>query len=120
MNELICILQAYRNDSNGVLIDELIEIVEEEKINSVEELKSIDGEPEDIAVKKYLKEIDANPYEYDGLLYDEIQKLKHLRRSIADGNESEQKRRLVQYCMLTNRYTPFPSIAYEMIINGEI
>lgn len=39
MNELICILQAYRNDSNGVLIDELIEIVEEEKINSVEELK---------------------------------------------------------------------------------
>lgn len=120
MDELKDILQAHRNDSNGVLVDELIEIIEEENITSAEELKNVYDESEDDVVRDYLKEIDGNPFEYEGLLFREIQKLKLLREAIANGNEPEQKRRLVQYCVLTGRSTPFPFVAYEMIIREEI
>lgn len=120
MNELICLLKEHKNHLNTGLVDELIELIEDEKIDSLAQLKKIDSEPSDIVICNYLKEIDANPFEYDGFLYDEIQQLKHLRKAISAGNEIEQMRALVKYCMLTNRFTPFPALAYEMISSNEI
>ncbi len=120
MDELIRLLEAHRNNSNNGPIDELIELIEDEKIDSLMQLKTFENELSNTVIRNYLEEIDANPFEYEGLLYDEIQELKRLRKLISDGDETEQKRLLVKYCILTNRTTPFPAVTYEMISNDEI
>ena len=77
--EIIKEIQKCITDQNIDYIEELADIIIEEKIDNLESLKDYeisynnidDNNSYDLVINKYLKEIDSNPYEYEGRLYDD-------------------------------------------------
>ena len=118
---IIDILQSKRNGLNDCIIDGLIEAIEMDEVHFVEELQEIEYEwSVEKTMKHYLADIDSSICEYDGRLYEEIQKLKAERKLIGEGDSQESIKHLIIYCSLTNRTNPFPFTTYQMIMNGEL
>lgn len=121
MNILISTLLTFKTELNEVVIDSLINDIEDEGVNSLEELKSLEQrEPLEETVAFFLREIDGCIFEYDGRSYDEIQRLKQERKLIGNAQTHEERKHLILYCALSNRYIPFPFTAYQMILAGEL
>lgn len=122
MNSLVENLCVIKNDKNSGIVEELISIIEEEGINTIDELELLQKEegPIEKTVLSYLKEIDNSWFEYDGRLYDEIQRLKIERNLIGDAKSPESLKHLIVYCSLTNRDNPLPFTTYQMLLRGEI
>lgn len=122
-------LQEYVSDENILYIEELSKIIIEENIKSLEELKEYEKEynkengkllsTEEI-IKKCINNIDNSQYEYDGLLYDQIQKLKNERKLIDDELIDNKILHIIKYYYLTNRENPFPYLTYQLITQKKI
>ena len=122
-------LQKHVNNDNIYYIEELANIIIEEKINSIEELKEyenkynkINGEIpslEDMA-KRWINLIDTYPYEHDGLLLSQIKKLQEERKLINDSLLENKILHIIKYHYLTNRDNPFPYQTYQLIIQDKL
>ena len=126
--EIIKKLQEHISDQNIDYIEELADIIIEEKIKNLNDLKDYeskynnvdDGNSYDEVISKYLKEIDNNPYEYEGRLYNDIQSLKQERKQINTDVIEDKVLHLIKYFRMTNRDNPFPYITYQLIINNKL
>lgn len=126
--EIIKEIQKCITDQNIDFIEELADIIIEEKIDNLESLKDYeisynnidDNNSYDLVINKYLKEIDSNPYEYEGRLYDDIQLLKQERKLMNTDEFDNKVYHLIKYFKMTNRYNPFPYITYQLILNNKI
>jgi len=119
MENLIEALQSFRSELNGLIIDCLVEDIKEEGLCSLCELKEVEDKTDaEIIIKNYLKEIDDNPFEFEGKSYDEIQTLKRERKMIGNGKSQVEKKHFIIYCQLTNRINPLPYTTYQMILDG--
>jgi hypothetical protein len=126
---LIKKLQENVSDENILFIEELSQIIIEENIKTLEELKEYEIEYnkengkvlsiEEI-IKKCIENIDKSPYEYDGLLYDQIQMLKKERKMIDDELIDNKILHIIKYYYLTKRENPFPYITYQLIITNKL
>lgn len=126
---LIQELQTHANNDNIYYIEELANIIIEEKINSIQELEVYEKEYNKVndeyqstenALKKWIGIIDKYPYEYDGLLYDQIQKLKNERELINDGILENRVLHVIIYYHLTKRDNPFPYQTYQLIMQDKL
>ena len=126
--EIIKEIQKHITDQNIDFIEELADIIIEEKIDNLESLKAYelsynnidDNNSYDLVINKYLKEIDSNPYEYEGRLYDDIQLLKQERKLMNTDEFDNKVYHLIKYFKMTNRYNPLPYITYQLIVNNKI
>jgi len=126
---LIQELQTHANNENIYYIEELANIIIDENINSVQELEEyekqynkVNGEYQTIeeSIKKWIKIIDQYPYEYDGLLYDQIQELK-IERKLIDFRKIKNKiLHIIKYYYLTKRDNPYPYQTYQLIIQNKL
>lgn len=122
---LIQNLLAHTSNENIFYIEELADIIIDEKIISLEELKQYEEvynrhmTLED-SLKYWIKIIDEDPFEFDEPSYDQIQKLKQERRAMDVGSIDERLTHVIKYYMMTNRDNPFPYRTYEFIIEGKI
>ena len=107
---LIQELQTYANNENIYQIEELADIIIEEKITSIQDLENYEREYNKVneeyqsiefAINKWIEIIDKYPYEYDGLLYDELQELKKERKLIDDEILENRVLHLIKYYYLT-------------------
>lgn len=126
---LIQELQTHANNDNIYYIEELANIIIEEKINSIQELEVYEKEYNKVndeyqstenALKKWIEIVDKYPYEYDGLLYDQIQKLKNERELINDGILENRVLHVIIYYHLTKRDNPFPYQTYQLIMQDKL
>lgn len=126
---LIQELQTHANNDNIYYIEELANIIIEEKINSIQELEAYEKQYNKVndeyqstenALKKWVEIIDKYPYEYDGLLYDQIQKLKSERKLINDGTLENRVLHVIKYYYLTKRDNPFPYQTYQLIMQDKL
>ena len=126
---LIQELQAHANNENIYYIEELADIIIDEKINSIQELEEYEKQYNKVndeyqtienSMKKWIEIIDKYPYEYDGLLYDQIQELKKERKLIDDGTTENRVLHIVKYYYLTKRDNPFPYQTYQLIIHNKL
>lgn len=126
---LIQELQTHANNENIYYIEELANIIIDENINSVQELEEyekqynkVNGEYQTIeeSIKKWIKIIDQYPYEYDGLLYDQIQELKIERKLIDVGTLENRILHIIKYYYLTKRDNPYPYQTYQLIIQNKL
>jgi len=126
---LIQELQTHANNENIYYIEELANIIIDENINSVQELEEyekqynkVNGEYQTIeeSIKKWIKIIDQYPYEYDGLLYDQIQELKIERKLIDVGTLENKILHIIKYYYLTKRDNPYPYQTYQLIIQNKL
>lgn len=118
-------LQEHVNNNNIFYIEELSKIIIEENIQSLDELKEYERRYhryltiEEI-IKKCIDTIDKYPYEYDGLLYDQIQELKKERKLIDDELLENKIVHIIKYYYLTNRDNPFPYLTFKLIIQDRL
>ena len=126
---LIQELQTHANNDNIYYIEELANIIIEEKISSIQELEVYEKEYNKVndeyqstenALKKWIGIVDKYPYEYDGLLYDQIQKLKNERELINDGTLENRVLHVIIYYHLTKRDNPFPYQTYQLIMQDKL
>ncbi len=126
---LIQELQTHANNDNIYYIEELANIIIEEEINSIQELEAYEKQYNKVndeyqstenALKKWVEIIDKYPYEYDGLLYDQIQKLKSERKLINDGTLENRVLHVIKYYYLTKRDNPFPYQTYQLIMQDKL
>lgn len=116
-------LRKHINNTNAYIINDLVDILIEERINSIEELEKYEkdsnsNQSTDEIVKLYLHDIDTYVGEYDNCNLDSMKKLKELRGSIDSSDDGIKA--LILYCSLTNRDNPFPYITYQLIINNKL
>lgn len=122
---LIKELQSRVSNDNIYFIEELADIIIEEKIQTLEELKMYESNYnnnlsiEEVIINR-IKEIDNNPFEYDGLLHSQIGILKEERKLIESGNLENKIMHLIKYYSLTKRYNPFPYLTYQFIMQGKL
>ena len=122
-------LQEHVTNENILYVEELSKIIIEENIKSLEELKRYEIKYnekkgkflsiEEI-INECIKNIDESPYEYDGLLYDQIQKLKNERKLMDDELIDNKILHIVKYYYLTNRDNPFPYLTYQLIVQNKL
>lgn len=125
--EIIKKLQEHITDQNIDYIEELVDIIIEEKIESIDDLKVYENKYNNVdssnlyndVIYNYIKEIDDNPYEYEGRLYDDIQTLKQERKMMNSDIIEDKIFHLIKYFKMTNRENPFPYITYELITNNK-
>jgi len=126
---LIQELQTHVNNENIYYIEELADIIINEKITSIQELENYERQYNKVneeyqstenAIKKWIEIIDKYPYEYDGLLYDKIYELKQERKLIDDEILENRVLHIVKYYHLTERDNPFPYQTYQFIIQGKL
>lgn len=126
---LIQELQTHANNENIYYIEELADIIINEKIISIQELENYERQYNKVneeyqstenAIKKWIEIIDKYPYEYDGLLYDKIYELKQERKLIDDEILENRVLHIVKYYHLTERDNPFPYQTYKFIIQGKL
>ena len=117
-------LRKYTNDNNICYVDELIDIIAEEKIKKLQDLKKYEEKYNNMSMEEsvnhWISIIDQSAYEYDGLLYDQIQKLKEERKLMEEGQLDSKILHIIKYYYLTNRYNPYPYHTYMFIINGKL
>lgn len=126
--EIIKEMQKHISDQNIDYIEELADIILEENITNLEELKKYEIEYNsmndnyslDLVINNYLNEIDNNPFEYEGCLYDFIQALKQERKLIDTDSIENKIYHLIRYCKMTKRDNPLPYETYKLIINGKL
>jgi len=126
---LIQELQTHANNENIYYIEELANIIIDENINSVQELEEYEKEYNKVndeyqtieeSIKKWIKIIDQYPYEYDGLLYDQIHELKRERKLIDVGTLENKILHIIKYYYLTKRDNPYPYQTYQLIIQNKL
>ena len=126
---LIQELQKHVNNENIYYIEELANIIIEEKINSIQELEEYEKQYNKVndeyqtieeSINKWIKIIDQYPYEYDGLLYDQIQELKRERNLIDVGTLENKILHIIKYYYFTKRDNPFPYQTYQLIIQNKL
>lgn len=127
---LIKELQKHITNDNVKYIEELTDIIIDEKIHSLDDLKKYEdnfyknsnGEylSIDERVQSCIDVIDRNPFEYDGLLYEQIKNLKSERKLIDDEIMENKLLHIIKYYYLTNRDNPFPYFTYHLITNNKI
>ena len=122
-------LQAHISNNNVYYIEELAQIIIEENIHSLEELKEYEEEYHqengksltmEEKIKKCIDIVDKYPYEYDGLLYDQINELKNERKLMSDESLDNKVLHIVKYYYLTKRENPFPYLTYQLIIQNKL
>ena len=119
-------LRLHENKDNKGYIEELIDIINEDNINSLEELDKYEkgSITEDYSIDEKIKKcihlIDTYPFEYDGLLSKDIQELKNERKLMDEGTLEDCILHIVKYYYLTNRDNPFPYQTYKFIIQDKL
>ena len=114
------------NNDNYRIINELIEVIKEEGISSLSDLKEyqdgyfqIDGKilnhSEQIDYCK--KNIESNPYIPEDLDFVDIQKIDNLKNKLKyNSSEEEDAIILIQLFTLLGRNNPLPYDAYNLIM----
>ena len=130
MINLIDNLNSHRTNKNKDLVNELIEVIKDNNINSIEQLVSLEDRKFTIAgktlnIKERIKycflSIENSYYDYDGMLLDEIKELKKLKESILLNIDDKTKiLNLIKIYNITNREIIFIKEVYEYIINGSL
>lgn len=122
-------IQKHVNNNNIFYIEELADIIIDEKLNSVEELEEyekcynkLDSKFNTIeeAVNFWIDVIDNDPYEYDDVSYDKLQELKKERKLINDHLLENKILHIIKYYHLTDRDNPFPYHTYQFILKGKL
>lgn len=122
-------LQEHASNNNIYYIEELADIIIEENIQSLAELEEYEkryhmenGKYLSIeeVVKKCVENIDIYPFEYDGLLYNQIQELKNERKLIEDEILENKILHIIKYYYLTKRDNPFPYYTFLLIIKDKL
>ena len=118
------------NNNNSKIAKELVEIINEKKIKTLEELKEYENRifsihnkilTDEERIKYCMKIYESFPFEYEDLSFEELKKEKKLYNEIkTEKNIDEIKRKLIMLFSMTGREMFFFIEAYEMIINNNI
>lgn len=118
------------NNNNSKIAKELVEIINEKKIRTLEELKEYENRifsihnkilTDEERIKYCMKIYESFPFEYEDLSFEELQEEKKLYNEIkTEKNIDEIKRKLIMLFSMTGREMFFFIEAYEMIINNNI
>lgn len=122
-------IQKHVSNDNIFYIEELADIIIDEKLNSIEELEEYEkryngfnrkfNTMEEV-VNYWIDVIDNDPYEYDDVSYDKLQELKKERRLIDDKLLENKILHIIKYYHLTDRDNPFPYYTYQFILQGKL
>lgn len=128
--ELVNNLLKNINSNNSKIIKELVDIITDNKINTLEELKKYEENKFKINNNFISKEekidyclsiIKYSSYDYESLDYDEIQLYKKYKNEINTKNDLNIKvLNLIKIFDLTNREIYFPYETYEFIVNKKL
>ncbi len=122
-------IQKHANNDNIFYIEELADIIIEEKISTIEQLKEFEKKYNELNCKfKNIEEIvnfwinvvDNDPYEYDDVSYDKLQELKKERKLMDDSILENKILHIIKYYFLTDRNNPFPYYTYQFILQGKL
>ena len=118
------------NNNNSKIAKELVEIINEKKIRTLEELKEYENRifsihnkilTDEERIKYCMKIYESFPFEYEDLSFEELQEEKKLYNEIkTEKNIDEIKRKLIMLFSMTGREMFFFIEAYEMIISNNI
>lgn len=118
------------NNDNYKIIEELVQIIIDLKINNLEELKKQEDDlfvyynkklTDDERINLCMEMIKYTNGDYDLLSFEEIQKYKQLKLELESNISNEEKiKNLIILFNMTDRDMLFLSEAYKFIINGII
>lgn len=121
-------LEDYKFNDNEYLVDHLVEVIKDEGINSLEELKNYEQKyfiesnmSREEWINWYENSFNDMP-EIDNMTNDEIaKKIKQLREEITNTLDNNLKiRNIIMICALTEREFCFLVEAYNLIVDGEV
>lgn len=124
VNELV----KYKTSNNEKIVNDLIECINEENIDSLDKLSILEDNYFTMdnkllntkqRIKYCIMMYDRAYYDYDGLSLEELNILKSLKDEIkSDISDNDKILRIIRYNSLTNRDIMFFKEAYEYIVNG--
>lgn len=128
--DLVNNLLKYINSNNSKIIKQLVDLITDNKINTLEELKHHEENKfktnnkfmnKEEKINYCLSIIKYSSYDYELLDYDEIQLYKNYKNGIVTNDDLNIKiLNLIKIFNLTNRDNYFPYETYEFIIDKKL
>lgn len=127
---LIETLKQNKNESNKLLVEELISFLIDANIDDLKELKKFEDLTFNVNGKvlnnknriKYCYDLVKNSFiDYDGLAFEEVIKIRKLKESLIENISDEKKiMNIIELHLITQRDIKFYVEAYNLAINGTL